>query len=132
MGKSKSLSRSCKLDHAGVFEERFKLLLEVLVVQNHVSPVQADNCIRQYNDLLANGAFKNDAQKFCKVSERIDDLYVKHISEGDDLWHVIKIVLNLGHGNARAESGFSINLDLLLPNLQQDSMVSLRLVYDAL
>ena len=43
-----------------------------------------------------------------------------------------KIALLLSHGNADVESGFSVNEDLLVENLQERSLVSQRIVYDAI
>lgn len=43
------------------------------------------------------------------------------------LWKVFKILLLLSHGQASVERGFSINKNLSVYNLQQESLVSLRL-----
>ena len=37
----------------------------------------------------------------------------------------------LSHGNASVESGFSVNFDMLVENLHEDSLVAQRTVYDA-
>ena len=37
----------------------------------------------------------------------------------------------ISHGNARVESGFSINDDILLPNMLEEIIVSHRIVHDA-
>ena len=37
----------------------------------------------------------------------------------------------LSHGNARVESGFSINDDMLLPNMLSESIIAQRIVYEA-
>ena len=42
------------------------------------------------------------------------------------LWTVIKIVLVLPHGNAMVESGFGANEDLLVENLNSESLVGQR------
>jgi len=47
------------------------------------------------------------------------------------LWQVIKLTLILSHGNAAVESGFSINNDMLVENLLEDSLVGQRIVYDS-
>ena len=38
----------------------------------------------------------------------------------------------LSHGNAAVESGFSVNENLLVENLQERSLVSQRVVYDSI
>ena len=64
----------------------------------------------------------------------MDCLFAEHIYDAgyQELWHIVLIVLKLGHGNAQVESGFSVNKDLLVPNLQQRSLVALRRVYDSI
>jgi hypothetical protein len=42
------------------------------------------------------------------------------------------LVLILSHGNADVESGFSINGDMLVENLQEQSLVAQRSVYDCI
>ena len=41
-------------------------------------------------------------------------------------------MLILSHGNATVESGFSVNSDLLVENMNEDSIVAQRVVYDEL
>ena len=43
---------------------------------------------------------------------------------------VVKVVLILSHGNASVERGFSVNKDILIENLSEQSLISQRLVYD--
>ena len=45
---------------------------------------------------------------------------------------MIKIVLVLSHGNAVVESGFSINSDVLVENLKEESGVAQRQVFDGI
>lgn len=42
------------------------------------------------------------------------------------------MALSLSHGNASVESGFSVNEDLLVENLQESSLINQRIVYDAI
>jgi hypothetical protein len=42
------------------------------------------------------------------------------------------LVLILSHGNAAVESGFSINKDMLVENLMEDSLIGQRMVYDGI
>ena len=64
---------------------------------------------------------------------RLDDFMVSILSDKEDLavlYEVIQMVLILSHGNAQVESGFSINGDILSENLQEESVVAQRQVYD--
>ncbi len=49
-----------------------------------------------------------------------------------DLYYVAKYILILSHGNAKCESGFSVNKEIIVENLHESSLVSQRMVYDSL
>ena len=66
---------------------------------------------------------------------RLDQFYSKHLDGKDqykDLWSIIKLLLTISHGQAAVERGFSVNKDSLKDNLQETSLVSRRIVFDAL
>ena len=48
------------------------------------------------------------------------------------LWTVVKLVLVLSHGNASVEGGFSVNKELLIENMHEETAVAQRVVYDAI
>jgi len=48
------------------------------------------------------------------------------------LWQVVRIVLILSHGNAAVESGFSVNKELLVENMEEETIVTQRVVFDAI
>ena len=63
----------------------------------------------------------------------MDAFYHKLIggqAEYADLFLVVKFVMILSHGNASVESGFSVNGDMLIENLHEESLVAQRQVYD--
>ena len=64
-------------------------------------------------DLLA------EAEKFDINNDRVDVFWSKILKSDStiDLENIVRIVLLLSHGNARVESGFSINGDILIPNM---------------
>ena len=49
-----------------------------------------------------------------------------------DLENIVRLVPILSHGNARLESGFFIDNDILLPNMLAETIVTQRIVYEAL
>ena len=68
-------------------------------------------------------------------NDRLDVFYFNRITsrqEFQQLWKVLKLVFILWHGNARVESGFSVNRDMLVENLKEVSLVAQRQVYDAI
>lgn len=48
------------------------------------------------------------------------------------LWKVITMSLIMSHGNACVEGGFSVNKELLLPNLLQESIEAQRQILDGI
>ena len=114
--------------------DRFKLLCEKLLELKHITSIQADAALKQFKTLLSVEKFKTALNNFDRNSDRVDCLFAEHIYDAgyQELWHIVLIVLKLGHGNAQVESGFSVNKDLLVPNLQQRSLVALRRVYDSI
>jgi len=57
------------------------------------------------------------------------------ISAGDGkqtaLWKVVRMVRTLTHGQASVESGFSVNKKLLIENMEEETIVAQRIVFDA-
>ena len=67
--------------------------------------------------------------------ERLDSFYHKVIrskEEFKDIWSVFQIVFILSYGSARIESGFSVNADMLVENLKEESLIAQRRVYDSI
>ena len=45
-------------------------------------------------------------------------------------WEIFKLVFTLSHGQTSVERGFSINKELLVENLHEESIVCEKMVYD--
>ena len=45
---------------------------------------------------------------------------------------MVKMILTLSHGNAVVEGGFSINKELLIDSITEETIVSHRVVFDAI
>ena len=50
-------------------------------------------------------------------------------NESQQLWITMQLLLTLSHGQATVERGFSVNKEVLAPNLQETSLVAMRLVH---
>ena len=64
--------------------------------------------------------------------ERLDVFYHKAIGskeEFKEIWSVFQLVFILSHGNACVESGFSVNADMLVENLKEESLSYGMLTY---
>ena len=49
--------------------------------------------------------------------------------EFKDLWHTLQL---LSHSQAAAESGFSVNKEVLAPNMQEVSLQAIRLIHSSM
>lgn len=66
---------------------------------------------------------------------RLDQFWMEVVpcqQEFAELRVFLKMVLNLSHGNAFAENEFSINAELIINSLPEDSIIAQRQVYDAI
>ena len=50
-------------------------------------------------------------------------------NKSQQLWITMQLILTLSHGQATVERGFSVNKEVLAPNLQETSLVAMRLVH---
>ena len=55
---------------------------------------------------------------------------MSRLSRHVELREVVKLVMILSHGNARVESGFSVNEEMLVENVSEGSLVARRMVFD--
>ena len=116
-----------------ILEQRFTKLLEILTDHEWITTAEAEKAQKQYLDLLCNKDFKAKAAKFDIHTDRVDDFWAEILDSASTvhLENVVWLILILSHGNARVESGFSINEDILAPNMLPESVVGQRIVYEA-
>ena len=53
-------------------------------------------------------------------------------NESQQLWITMQLILTLSHVQATIERGFSVNKEVLAPNLQETSLVAMRLVHSSM
>ena len=102
----------------------FESLVTELHQSSWITSLEAERAERQYKELLEN----KDAMKEMKLFEmkdRVDTFLSKILGrESPDLTKVIRIILIMSHGNASVESGFSVNGDIILPNMLEETIVA--------
>jgi hypothetical protein len=84
--------------------------------------------------------FDDDHDHICYRLRRFKYLAEKVMSSNhystkklfNELFDVVKLSLIMSHGNATVESGFSINKQILVGNLNEHTLVCQRQVYDAI
>ena len=72
---------------------------------------------------------KNQMKEF-NMDERQDVFYMSRLSHHVELREIVKLVMILSHGNARVESVFSVNEEMLFANMSEGSLVARRMVFD--
>lgn len=112
--------------------QRMRQLVQILHESNRLSHIDGDKAYQQYTELVHGLRTDERFLQFQRYDERLDKFLQSCTQQKfPELWNVIKKVLILSHGNATVESGFSINKDLLHTNMQEESIIAQRIVFDA-
>ena len=110
-----------------------EIVLSKLIEAKWRSSSLADDILEQYKCLLQVIKKEHDFEfKNCK--ERVDVFLYAHINDKEKfqlLQSVFKLLLTICHSQSMVESGFSINTDVVTPNLKNETLVSIRTVYVA-
>ncbi|KAH7978129.1 hypothetical protein HPB49_004509 [Dermacentor silvarum] len=91
-----------------------------------------DLVLAEYTELL--NEEKHKLKRFDKIADSLDDFYadlLKLNSSYSELWHIVKLLLVLSHGQATVERGFSVNRQVCVENLKDLSYASQRVLCDA-
>ena len=103
-------------------------LLELLVESDWITPPSADRAQNQYRWFINDDEVLRKIENFDVVEDHIDEVYMSLMEHSKYLGQMVKIVLILLHGNARIESGFLINEQVLETNMKENSLVAQRIV----
>ena len=114
----------------------FQQVLQILIENKWKTAEEADTMLAQ------NRKFVFDAKKYhtAKFSpfkngeDRLDSFLSEILQmqvEYQDLWLTMQLLLTLSHGQATVERGFSVNKEVLTPNLQEVSLQAIRLVHSS-
>ena len=90
---------------------------------------------RLVEELHENGDLRSRFQEFDshKEEDRVDTLFYSCLASNKqyaELWSVIKQLLLLSHGQATVERGFSMNKEVSVENLNQESLVAMRKIVE--
>ena len=133
-----SISPSTINNSPDAAKKRMEKLLLHLAMCRWISNCDGDAATSQFDVLCrhAEGPLKRMFEDW--EDERLDHFYSKIFNSKNfpngfkELESVFQTVFVLSHGNASVESGFSINQEVLVENLTEQSLVNLRLVYDSI
>ena len=111
-------------------------VLQILIENKWKTAEEADTVLAQYRKFIFD-AKKYHTAKFSSFKSREDrlDSFLSEILqmqvEYQDLWLTIQLLLTLSHGQATVERGFSVQKEVLTPNLQEVSLQAIRLVHSS-
>lgn len=112
---------------------RLSTTLNTFVEHNWISGIQADTIQKEFRTVCESDVFTSAVQSLRTV-DRVDHFWMKNIlpsfTDVRELPKFLKMIFIISHGNAALERGFSINKELLVENLHEQSLVGLRQVHD--
>lgn len=91
-----------------------------------------DEIAQQFQKFLFTEAREEDFMAFSVLDgkSRVDSFLHKTMNGYAALWSFVEKLLLLSHGQATVERGFSINKEVEVCNMNEDTIVSLRLICD--
>jgi hypothetical protein len=112
---------------------KFSIITKKLVVARIKTSGQCDKAEREFRRMIREKAdiFKNYDPK----DERLDEFchgLLDDKEEFRELWNIVQLIMVLSHGQATVERGFSVNDDMLLPNIKKESLIGQRIVFDTM
>lgn len=91
-----------------------------------------DTVVQQFSSFLETEAKDSSFESFTVAESRVDTFLHDEMQKSNyaELWSTTKTLLLLSHGQATVERGFSINKEVEICNMQEDTVVAHRLVCD--
>lgn len=118
-------------------QKRFKSMADNLFSLKFITSPEADNAKFQFDEFMSNEVLRNK-DKFLEFNfkdDRVDEFLYKYVGANKDyvaLWKVMKLVFILSHGQSYTERGFSVNKLTTDVNMESESLIAQRFIYDAM
>ena len=104
----------------------------------HVLERECDVILWKLNEFVEQKVHKHEQASFesfnhQKDIDRLDTLLYQSVGKDSaykQLWQVFRLLLILSHGQASVEKGFSINKEIMVKNMREESFVGQRLIQD--
>ena len=115
----------------------FQEVLQRLIETRWKTSEEADTVLAEYRKLVSDTK-RYHLDKFSSfkiTTDRLDSFLfevLQNQNESQQLWITMQLILTLSHGQATVERGFSVNKEVLAPNLQETSLVAMRLVHSSM
>ena len=121
--------------HKEKCDDSFCGLVDKLYAGRWISSKTADLAKKGFTVLLkaANSEHKDAFLNFNQKKDATGSFFADLMSENvkyKNCWTVFMMIFTLSHGQASVERGFSVNKELLVKNLIEESIESQRMVYD--
>ena len=122
-----------KVASNSVLIKLFDKLIGILINAEWTASMYTGRAQTEYADMIKNKKFIDIVHEFDIIEDWLNDFYMKFLNQSYiHLCEVVKLCLILSHGNARVESSFSINSDIIEKSLKKSSLVSQRMVYEGI
>ena len=122
-----------KVASNSVLIKLFDKLIGILINAEWTASMYTGRAQTEYADMIKNKKFIDVVHEFDIIEDWLNDFYMKFLNQSYiHLCEVVKLCLILSRGNARVESSFSINSDIIEKNLKKSSLVSQRMVYEGI
>ena len=97
----------------------------------------ADNAKFQYEQFMTKEVVLNQVKflKFNFKTDRLDSFLYRFVAvnaDYSDLWRVMKLIFIVNHGQSFTERGFSTNKLTSDINMEEESLIAQRVIYDAM
>ena len=115
----------------------FREVLTKLFDKKWRTAEQADQVWMQYKKLVSEVKqyHKGKFAGFTFGVDRLDTFFFEVLNRQkiyESLWCTIQLLLTMSHSQAAVERGFSVNKDVLAPNLKAVSLTALHLIHDSI
>lgn len=87
--------------------------------------------LREFGEFCTFATQQSSFREFDYKVDRVDSLLFETMSKNkafSKIWHVVKMLLVLSHGQASMERGFSINKEIIVENQKEHSLIAQRLI----
>jgi len=114
---------------------KFKVVLKKLVECQRLNIHDCDSLVLQYPEFcdLAIKAGISAFREFSFKVDRLDVFLQKHIgfvSSLTKLWNLLRELLILSHGQATVERAFSVNRQVMIENMKEQTFIAQRTIHD--
>jgi len=124
-----------RIQHKDQNRVHLKTILTLLIQCNRLCERDADDILNQYNDFVDEIVEKNMERfiAFKPSVQRLDQLMydtMAHDENYSKLWPVVRTMLVLSHGQASVERGFSVNAQIEVENMTENTFKARRIICD--